>query len=244
MHRMDVEGADRLSTADRGRTQRRRGEEQADELTRLGAAFADASRRELYRKVVDAPEPLSAGELAAQCGLHRTVARAHLEKLVEAGLLTASLRHSGRGGRPPRVYAPSEAGAQLSLPPRRYDWLARGLLSVLPRVAADREALLSALAEAGEEEGRRAMAETDGAAVAWLNERGYRASMHASDDGTVLEIGTCVVAELAAVAPSLVCSYDQGLLRGLFGVSAEGMKELSSLAEGDHACRLLLDRPL
>ena len=244
MHRMEVESADRRPTVDRGKTRSRRGEEHADELTRLGAAFADASRRELYRKVVDSPEPLSAGELAAECGLHRTVARAHLEKLVEAGLLTASLRHSGRGGRPPRVYSPSAGGAQLSLPRRRYDWLARGLLSVLPRVAADREALLSALAEAGEEEGRRAMAGSDGAAVAWLNERGYRASMHASEDGSVLEIGTCVVAELAAVAPSLVCSYDQGLIRGLFGVSAEEMTELSSLAEGAVTCRLLLDRPL
>jgi|GEM_PF-5398289 len=268
MQRMEVQGADGRRTAEqeamrdggrardhdaaeaRRRAGRRRrptdgrGREHPDELTRLGAAFADASRRELYRTAIESPEPLSAGELGAECGLHRTVARAHLEKLVEAGLLKASLRHSGRGGRPPRVYSASGAGAQLSLPPRRYDWLARGLLSVLPRVAADREALLAALAEAGEEEGRRVMAGSDGAAVAWLNDRGYRASLDSSGDERILEIGTCVVAELASVAPSLVCSYDQGLIRGLFNVSVEGMEELSSLAEGDVTCRLRLERRL
>jgi len=211
-----------------------------DELARLGEAFADASRRDLFRRVMASAEPLSAGELAAATGLHRTVARSHLEKLVDLGLLSVSLRHTGCGGRPARVFSPARTVTSLSIPERRYLWLAQGLLRVLPAVANDAEALAAVVEEAGHREGRLLGASSPEAATQWLDRHGYGATLRDGPDGRVLELRGCVVAELAAVAPEIVCSYDRGFVRGLLGVPADSVEQLTSLAAGDDACRLRL----
>ncbi len=211
-----------------------------DELARLGEAFADASRRDLFRRVMASAEPLSAGELAAGAGLHRTVARSHLEKLVDLGLLSVSLRHTGCGGRPARVFSPARTVTSLSIPERRYLWLAQGLLRVLPAVANDPEALAAIVEEAGRREGHALAAPSPEAAAQWLDRHGYGATLQDGPDGRVLELRGCVVAELAAVAPDIVCSYDRGFVCGLLGVPADGVEQLTSLAAGDDACRMRL----
>lgn len=213
-----------------------------DELARLGDAFADASRRHLFRRVMAAPVPLSAGELACTTGLHRTVARAHLEKLVELGLLSVHPRHTGRGGRPARVFSPAGTVTTLSLPARRYEWLARGLLSVLPAGAGDGATLAAAVEETGARDGRAIGATSVQAAVAWLELHGYRAALDDGADGPVLELRNCVVAELAAMAPGIVCGYDRGFVRGLLDLPARGLEQIGSILDGSDVCRLRLRR--
>ena len=60
-------------------------------LGTLGGALGNATRFAVYEHVVSSPAPVSAGEVAKIFGLHRTVARSHLEKLTTAGLVVVSL---------------------------------------------------------------------------------------------------------------------------------------------------------
>ena len=100
-------------------------------LGRIGEALGDGTRRSLYRHVVESPVPVSAGEVGSVFGLHRTVARSHLEKLVEMGLLQVGTRRRAPGGRPAKVYYPSQERLEVQLPPRRYEWLGRLLVHPL-----------------------------------------------------------------------------------------------------------------
>ena len=96
----------------------------------LGGALGDPTRFAIYKHVVDSIAPVSAGEAAAVFGLHRTVARSHLEKLANAGLLVIGVRRNPRGGRPAKVYSPSSARVDVQLPPRRYQTLAGALAAL------------------------------------------------------------------------------------------------------------------
>jgi predicted ArsR family transcriptional regulator len=210
-----------------------------DELARLGEAFGDPTRRELYRQATEG-DPVSAGEMAAASGLHRTVARTHLERLVELGLLEVTLRRTGRGGRPAKLYGRGGVPADVTIPVRRYRHLARGLLSVLPAVAADETALLSVVEEVGSVEGAAVGASSLDEALAWLNDNGYAAAATGDHGRLVLELGNCVFSELAVASPAVVCAYDRALLGGLLGGFCDDLQPVSSIAGGDPICRMAL----
>jgi predicted ArsR family transcriptional regulator len=132
---------------------------------------------------------------------------------------------------------------ELTIPERRYRQLALGLLAVLPVVADDDRALLAAVRQAGLEEGKAAAVDSVAEAVAWLNHRGYRASVTDGDGAAVLELGNCVFAHPATVSPEVVCAYDQALLRGLFEDSGAALRQLASVVDGEPLCRMELLLP-
>ena len=68
-------------------------------LATLGGALGDATRFAMFEHVMTSSDPVSAGETAAVFGLHRTVARSHLEKLAERhGFEAAHSRIALTGG--------------------------------------------------------------------------------------------------------------------------------------------------
>lgn len=218
-------------------------------LGRIGEALGDGTRRSLYRHVVEAQVPLSAGEVGAAFGLHRTVARSHLEKLVEMNLLQVGTRRRARGGRPAKVYFPSEERLEVQFPPRRYEWLARLLVQLLNRFPGDHSEMA---VEVGCEFGRNLARASlvDGVVkggkgrlnphqvVKWLGENGYRARLHSAKAPTVtIDVTNCVYQEVAQLAPEVVCSFDTGMICGLLGVTAQDHKQVRSILEGDEFCR-------
>src|SRR3954447_11249276 len=94
------------------------------------AALAEPIRRALYRFVVAQPGPVNRDEAAAGSGVARHVAKFHLDKLVEDGLLEVTYaRPAGRGGpgagRPAKLYRRSPLELAVSLPPREYELAGR-----------------------------------------------------------------------------------------------------------------------
>ena len=215
-------------------------------MGRAGEAFGDPTRRALYQHVAESAEPLSAGELAALFGIHRTVARSHLEKLVEAGLLEVTARRHARGGRPAKVYYPSSDRFELLLPPRRYETLATLLLRVVNQLPPE-SGVGEAARRTGLEQGR-GVAHEWGArgdvsrrscadAADWLNAHGYRVRVEEGVGVVALEIANCVYREAAEVSPEIVCGYDCAFIGGLAG-APNGVHELtSSIIAGDDVCR-------
>ena len=197
-------------------------------LATMGDAFGDPTRRALYRIAVQAAEPLSAGEAAAIVGVHRTVARAHLQRLAELGLLQVGVRRGPGGGRPAKVYVVTTEPLTAALPPRRYERLA-GLLAGALRGAADSEEAAAAAAEAvgwtyGRDEVARLGASraaalegsgggvrlTPAAAQSWLDDNGFRATVVAGAPVDIC-LRNCVFRELAIADPLLVCALDRGV---------------------------------
>ena len=122
---------------------------------------------------------VTVAEVAERFGLHPNVARMHLTKLEQAGLLLdRDCARAKGGGRPARLYSLSDQVSSFDMPPRRYDllsslalkalWRRHGsdtdLSAHLPRGRARRRSSLhrrAARAQRAEQEGlRRARAAT------------------------------------------------------------------------------------
>ena len=218
-------------------------------LSRLADVFGDPTRRSIFAYLRRAGEPLTATQVAEEFGLHRTVARAHLEKLGEIGLLITGTRRRAGGGRPAKTYEVSPERLEIMLPPRRYERLSRNLLrliaSTLDPAAAEAAAFESgraygaetAAAIAGDQE--RAPARVGVHAVAaWMDESGYNVDVREDPSGSVVvEVRNCVYSELAREFPDIVCPYDRGTLCGMLGVPASVHRQTHALSAGDAFCR-------
>lgn len=218
-------------------------------LGKLADVFGDPTRRAIYRHLRAASEPLSASEVAKVFGVHRTVARAHLEKLAELGLVECGTRRRAGGGRPAKTYAITAERLEVMVPPRRYERLSRFLLRLIdgavpPEVARD---LAFAL---GREFGAETAAGIAGddvqppvklaprAVVAWMDEAGYSVSLDDGAKGVVaVEVRNCVYSELAKEFPDIVCPFDRGTVCGMLGVEPSAHTQTHSLSTGDDFCR-------
>ena len=114
------------------------------------AALHDPVRRNLYLYVSERHSEVSRDEAATACGISRTLAAFHLDKLVDEGLLEPTYRRlTGRtgpgAGRPTKLYRRSDRQVSVSLPPRSYE-----LAATLFASALDRPGAQPAQAELGE----------------------------------------------------------------------------------------------
>jgi predicted ArsR family transcriptional regulator len=201
------------------------------------ATLTEPVRRALYLYVAAQRRPVSRAEAAAARGVARTVAAFHLDKLVEAGLLTVTHgRTTGRSGpgagRPAVLYARADGEHELSIPARSYSLAARLLADAVDEAGADR--LLQATAEReGERQGRaeaQPASSADLAAVAAaLERRGYEPVR----EGERLWLRNCPFHELSRANPPVICGMNLALLRGLVrGLGAGGVETRMDPASG------------
>jgi predicted ArsR family transcriptional regulator len=191
----------------------------------------DPVRGRLYAFVSGCAEPVGRDEAAAAVGIGRALAVYHLDKLTEAGLLTASYRRPpGRGGpgagRPAKVYARSGGEFTVTVPMREYELAARLLVQA---VAADRSgqapaALQAAAWKLGAGLAERHQAGPDGpwpALKCALSEHGYEPWQ---DEAGTIRMRNCPFHHLAELEPALVCHMNLALIQGLAaGLGAGGL---------------------
>jgi len=176
----------------------------------------DPVRRQLYEYVVAQDHQVSRNEAAEGAGIGRTLAAFHLDKLVDAGLLTTESRRltgrSGPGaGRPAKLYRRSGAEHHVSVPARDYRTAADLLAEVADGARLDVE-----LRAAAAREGRAARAAAGpiddlDAVRAVLSARGYEPRA----DGAVLRLVNCPFHVLSERHPALICGMNLALLEGL-----------------------------
>jgi predicted ArsR family transcriptional regulator len=201
----------------------------------------------MYRHVLAASEPCSAGEVADAFSLHRTVARSHLEKLVEAGLLGVSTRRKATGGRPAKVYSASPERVEIQLPARRYESLSAMLVKLALKLNGQAAELAR---EVGWNEGRELASRLPRdprnggrrtsltAAVKVLEDRGCLPSVvEAAEHRVVIEVRNCLYLEVAEGAPEIVCGLSAGMLCGLLGADLAGHHQTLSITDGAEFCR-------
>lgn len=201
--------------------------------------------------------PVTADDAADGLGVHRSVARARLERLLRAGLVEAQFaRRTGRSGpgagRPAKLYAAAPEPEALEFPPRRLSSLVSRLLDELP--ADGREA---ALRRAGEDFGRelahaaalRPRARVEDAlehVCAAVRSLGFQASLVGVEgDTAVISTPTCPLRPVVAERPE-AAHIDRGMWaglveRGLREVYAEAVEcETHSCLDGEEACSVVI----
>ncbi|MCX6373462.1 MAG: helix-turn-helix domain-containing protein [Actinobacteria bacterium] len=218
-------------------------------LGKLADVFGDPTRRGVYRHLRGVSEPLTASEVAEVFGVHRTVARAHLEKLTQLGLVESGTRRRAGGGRPAKTYGLTGERLEIMLPPRRYERLSRLVLRLIDTTVEPAVAAAAAF-DLGRAFGAETAAEIAGddvtspvrlsphAVAAWMDDAGYSVTL---DDGAkgvlAVDIRNCVYRELADEYPYIVCPFDRGTVCGMLGVKPSAHTQTHSMSAGDEYCR-------
>jgi predicted ArsR family transcriptional regulator len=167
---------------------------------------------------------LTAAQVVEATDLHPSTVRAHLDQLVESGLLTRDRRGDGSPGRPAWRYwaAPLPGiGESPTTVDRPYRDLAAALVEHLARDADDPHA---AGVRAGRDWGR-ALAATGGRAkpmdglVRVLDRLGFTPEVvdRPSPGTAVVHLRSCPFLELAMASPDVVCGVHQGVIGGALG---------------------------
>ncbi len=200
----------------------------ADPAIRAIAALDDDLRWGMYEFIRAARRPVTRDEAAAAVGISRKLAAFHLDKLVDAGALSARYQPAGairRVGRAPKVYEPSAMDITVSIPRRRHDVLAGILVDALAagergenardaaqRIARERGEQIGAAERELARPGRLGAERALSLAGKVLAERGYEPSR---ESPACLRLRNCPFHPLTASAPELVCGLNHAFLRGM-----------------------------
>jgi len=210
------------------------------------SSLDDPVRRRLYEVVRERTEPVGRDEAAAAAGVGRALAVYHLDKLVEAGLLTASYqRPPGRGGpgagRPAKLYTRSDREFAVTVPPREYELAARLLIQAVESDSSGRSrtALLDAARRLGAELGSR-FADGDAGLEEALAEHGYE-PRRGHDD--VIRLRNCPFHQLAEQHRDVTCGMNLGLIQGIVaGLGADGLRPVLDPRPGQCCVAIGADR--
>lgn len=211
------------------------GDASPNEGLKLLALLGEETRRAVYFAVRDAEGALSRKDIANQVGITVGLATFHLEKLLEAGLLTAYYQRppgrSGPGaGRSAKYYQTADVELAVSIPPRHYRRLSALLVEGATSAGEGEDfdrAVLRVAHQHGHDDGTRlrhahqlrrpGRARILDLVTELLHEQGYEP--YRAD--TTVALGNCPFRGLAQDAPELVCAinhaYLDGLVEGLGG---------------------------
>jgi predicted ArsR family transcriptional regulator len=209
------------------------------------AILADDVRRALFEYVRRAGRPVTRELAAETVGISRKLAAFHLDKLVRAGLLTATTSGSSSTGvgRRPKAYEAAPVDVRVVIPERRADALAEILLEGVLRPSGGEnpvEAILRVATECGarlgQQQRRSGKPGRLGAERALtlseplLEQYGYEP---VREGPTRMRLRNCPFQPLADREPELVCAINHALLTGyLHGLEASTVRVQSDAESG------------
>lgn len=198
--------------------------------TEAVALLADELRRKIYRFIRRSDRAVSREEVARATKVSPKLAAFHLDRMEDAGLLTASYaRPPGRGGpgagRSAKYYEPSDDELTVSLPERHYDLVGSLFIDAVEEARPGesiQDATLRVTRERGLQIGRRERQrrglrapdakKTLAVSEKILSENGYE-PYRPSPRSVALR--NCPFHSLAQQSPDLVCSMNRELLEGM-----------------------------
>jgi len=213
----------------------------------ITSAFGDPTRRDIYLRVRETGEGMTASEVAQAVDLHANVARHHLDKLAAGGHVVVDVHPGGGAGRPSKRYRAAHAEMSLEFPVRHDDLLGTLLGRALTRLPVDEAAELAeevgieygqhlaSLMEPGE--AHRSLEAAVGAVADALTSHGCAARSEGIAGELVIVSEHCPFGQ-AAVDHPVLCAIDRGLVKGMLaGLHGETTPELAgSVPMGDAVC--------
>lgn len=208
---------------------------------RLGAlaSLGEDRRRALYLYVRSAGRPVGRDEAADAVGISRAAAAAHLDRLVDDGVLAATFsKPSGRrgpgSGRPSKFYETVLTEVVAAVPERSYELAGELLAAAAERSIAASAPMSEALSAVGREAGEALGAE-HGSISAVLEATGYEPVT--GEDGAI-ELGNCPFHRLSRGYRGVVCSLNGALLTGALAGCGDSGHAVEPVAPGEdrHEC--------
>jgi predicted ArsR family transcriptional regulator len=209
------------------------------------AVLAEPVRLALYEYVARTGREVGRDEAARATHVERALAAFHLDKLVDAGFLEVSFRRlSGRSGpgagRPSKLYQRGAKRLELSVPPRRYEMLARLLADAVGASGKMATRHLARLARQmgralGEEARRAAGPRPDREHLMRSAERtlaryGFEPRKESADE---LRLANCPFDALAKDHRDLVCGMNHELMDAFVdGMGASGVRAVADQQPG------------
>jgi predicted ArsR family transcriptional regulator len=176
------------------------------------------TRAGLFALLVELRRPAATDELARRLRLHPNGVRAHLERLLEAGLVVRRRAPRPRG-RPRDEWSLAPEAAPLGAPPRAYGDLARWLARAIP----PRPARLREVERAGREIGREiapiGAASLEAALRDTLTGLGFQPLLDSDSSGVLsCRLRNCPYRDSVRENQEVVCTLHRGITRGLLDV--------------------------
>ena len=213
----------------------------------ITASFGDPTRRDIYLRVRESAEGLTAAEVAQAVDLHNNVARHHLDKLAAAGHVVVDIRRAAGAGRPSKRYRAAQSDIALDFPVRHDDLLgtllgrALALLSgheaeqLAEEVGNEYGLHLAAVMAPGE--AQRSLRSAVTMVAETLTSHGFAARSESIGGELRIVSEHCPFGQ-AAIDHPVLCAIDRGLVKGLLaGLHGETTPHLEgSLAMGDSVC--------
>jgi predicted ArsR family transcriptional regulator len=202
--------------------------------------------------VAAAPEPVGRDDAAAALGMSRELAAFHLDRLVEAGLLTTEYRRRGTrtgpgAGRPAKLYRRAPEVVEVSLPARHYARAAELMAEALDRPAGasgptGAEALTAVAREHGAKTGQEARREAGPRAgrrrlraelIEVLSGAGYEPRLERDGD---LCLRNCPFDALVAEHRDLTCGMNLAWAKGVVDGLGDATVRVDLLLEPGRCC--------
>jgi predicted ArsR family transcriptional regulator len=208
------------------------------------ALLAEPVRRALYDYVVKSGAEVGRDEAARATHVERALAAFHLDRLVDAGFLETTFRRlSGRSGpgagRPSKLYRRGAKRLELSMPPRRYELLARLLADALGASGRIASRHLARFARQmgrglGEEARKAAGPRPDRARLMRSAERTLaRNGFEPRKEPDELRLANCPFDALAKDHRQLVCGMNHELMDAFVeGMGASGVRAVADPQPG------------
>jgi predicted ArsR family transcriptional regulator len=193
------------------------------------AALGEPVRRALYEFVIAQPAPVSRDQAATGVGIAHHMAKFHLDKLEEDGLLEVEYRRppgrSGPGaGRPAKLYHRSNRTIAISLPARRYDLAGHVMAEAITAASTSGKPVAEALHDAATTTGR-ALAQNAARKSTARPSRATRTRVihdilaangyEPRSDTSGITLANCPFHNLAQQYTNLVCTMNLDLIGGL-----------------------------
>ena len=203
---------------------------------RLGAlaSLGEDRRRALYLYVLSAPGPVGRDEAASAVGLSRGAAAAHLDRLVDDGVLAATFsKPAGAGGpgsgRPSKFYTAAMPEVAAAVPERSYELAGELLAAAAERSIATGEPMQECLRAVGRTAGE-ALGRSGGSLGDVLEEAGY-VPLPGSDGS--IELGNCPFHRLSRGHRGVVCGLNAAFLGGLLAGCGDGEHSIEPVEPGE-----------
>jgi predicted ArsR family transcriptional regulator len=188
-------------------------------------ALAQPSRARLFAALSELRRPGGTEELADLLGLHPNGVRLHLERLLEAGLVTRERTRQPRG-RPRDMWTIAPDASPGGDPPSAYADLGRWLT----RLVSSRKVGLRTVEATGRKIGRdlapsRDVAGAEKTMHAALVSLGFQPRREAGPEGQLTyRLGNCPYRDAVRESQPVVCTLHRGITRGLLDEIAPDTK--------------------
>jgi predicted ArsR family transcriptional regulator len=178
------------------------------EIDRTVSALQDPTRRRILLDFYVHEREWTSADVARAIGVHRTVAHAHLERLVALGYLASSQRR-GTAGKPAKLYRLTDRQIELSYPIRRFARLA-ALLAQALRESPDG---IGAAREAGRGFGASMLTEPAHSPESVFRQLAPLGAEYVRSNGDVVA-RNCIFRQACEQAQDVVCELHAGILEG------------------------------